>query len=113
MTNLSETHLVGENTVVALVPEVRKPVEAGKLEVLKRTSRLGDIWRVLGNLDELRAVVARVLDRLVWVVRLRLALAVLGDLVLGAPGLELIERLPRTVLVVETGPLDEVLRRLA
>ena len=53
--SLAEAHFVGQDTVLALVPKVREPVETRKLEILELVARDGNKVRVGSNLRELTA----------------------------------------------------------
>ena len=46
----AETHLIGQNTVLAVTPEVGEPVETGHLEVFQ-CAALPDVFGLFGHAD--------------------------------------------------------------
>ena len=105
---LAEPHLVRQDAVLALGPQVREPVQPRQLEVFEFASGGGDVVWVLIDFDEGRTFVARVIRR---------AEGEFGALLANVVGLDLCARngaylvlmLPGALVIVETRPFDEVL----
>jgi hypothetical protein len=108
-TNLSETHLVSKDPVLAFAPKVRKPIQPSELEILELAPCGDDVLRVLDNLLEGWSLVAVVRDAFEGELGLRFSLPVLLDLLL-RNGSDFLLSLPGAVVIVEARPLAVVLR---
>ena len=51
-TYFSETHLIGQDAILTLAPQVRQPVQSSELKILQFTTRFGDVFRVFSDLLE-------------------------------------------------------------
>ena len=90
-----------------MTPKIRKPVKTCKLEVLELTAGGSKIWRIFSDLLERGSLVLRVWRTLVWELRFCLAFPERVDLFLGNRT-NFVLQLPRTVLIVQVIPLNEV-----
>jgi hypothetical protein len=107
-TYFSETHLISQDAILTLAPQVRQPVQSSELKILQFTPRFGDVFRVFSDLLERWALGTRVGYTFVWELGLRFPLTIRFKL-LPRDRTNLFEGFPRAVFVIETIPLAEVI----
>jgi hypothetical protein len=108
-TNLAKSHLISQNTILTLAPQVSQPIQPSQLEILQFASSLTDILWIRCNLRESRPLVFRIYHALIRELGFTLPCPIGVNLLL-RDRLDLILTLPCTVLVVEICPLAEVFR---
>ena len=107
MAYLPETHLVGQDAILTLAPQVCQPVQSSELEILQLTTSFGDIFRVFSNLLEGRALSARVSHTFERKLGLRFPLTISIKL-FPRDRTDLFQGFPCAVFIIEAIPLAEI-----